>query len=39
MRALASPQSRASTSLGGDGSVDCNVPLLGLVVVNGVCMD
>lgn len=21
------------------GGVDCNVPLLGLVVVNGVCMD
>jgi len=24
---------------GGVGVLDCNVPLLGLVVVNGVCMD
>lgn len=24
---------------GGAGGVDCNVPLLGLAAVNGVCMD
>ena len=24
---------------GGEGVLDCNVPLLGLVVANGVCMD